>query len=358
MKLLPLYRYLILSAIGVLLLAIAGTGFWIRRQINNQHAHGAGGRAITIEPGASTAAIIAHLHREGILAREFPAQVYLRFFAGKRSLKAGDYEFKSPISPREAIEKVLRGEVVTRYFTIPEGYNQFDIARVLFGITGLKQPAPATPEELLPLFKNTALIADLDPQADSLEGYLFPATYESTASTTREAMVEAMVKRFRKVFTPAMQQQASERGMNIRQAVTMASLVEEEAKVDAERELISSVFHRRLKMGIQLACDPTVVYAALLAGKYRGTIYRSDLDRESPYNTYRHAGMPPGPIASPGRRSLEAAVKPAETDYLYFVVDVTRSDGAHKFSASSADHERAVALLRRQEQERKTQSQK
>jgi UPF0755 protein len=356
MKLPPLYRHLILSAIGVLLIGIAGTGFWIRRQINNQHAHGAAGRVISIEPRSSTAAIIAQLHREGILAREFPAELYLRFFARKRSLKAGDYEFKSPISPREAIEKLLRGEVATRFFTIPEGYNQFEIARVLFGVSGLKQPAPATPEELLPLFKNTALIADLDPHAESLEGYLFPATYEYTASTTREAMVEAMVKHFRRVFTPTMRQQASEMGMDVRQAVTMASLIEEEAKVDAERELISSVFHRRLKLGVQLACDPTLIYAALLAGKYRGTIYRSDLDRDSPYNTYRHAGLPPGPIASPGRRSLEAAVKPAETDYLYFVVDATRSDGAHKFSASSADHERAVALLRRQEQERKTQS--
>lgn len=357
MKLLPLYRYLILSAVGVLLLAIAGTGIWIRSQINNQHAHGAGGRPIKIEPGSSTAAIIGQLHREGILASEFPAQVYLRFYAGKRSLKAGDYEFKSPISPREAIERLLRGEVATRSFTIPEGYNQFDIARVLFGLPGLKQPAPATTEELLPLFKNTALIADLDPQADSLEGYLFPATYEYTASTTREAMVEGMVKQFRKVLTPAMRQQASELGMNIRQAVTMASLIEEEGKIDAERELISSVFHRRLKMGIKLDCDSTVIYAALLAGKNRGrTIYRSDLGRDLPYNTYLHAGLPPGPIASPGRRSLEAAVKPAETDYLFFVVDATRNDGAHTFTATLAEHARAVALLRRQEQERKTQS--
>jgi UPF0755 protein len=144
--------------------------------------------------------------------------------------------------------------------------------------------------------------------------------------------------------------------MKTRQAVTLASLIEKEAKVDGERELISQVFHKRLKLGTQLACDPTVIYAALLAGKYRGRIYQSDLDRDSPYNTYKRAGLPPGPIASPGKRSLEAALNPAETDYLYFVVDATKNDGSHKFSAKSADHESAVKLLR--EHERAQQSQR
>ncbi|MEO6725499.1 MAG: endolytic transglycosylase MltG, partial [Blastocatellia bacterium] len=125
--------------------------------------------------------------------------------------------------------------------------------------------------------------------------------------------------------------------------------IEKEAKVDSEREVISSVFHRRLKMNVALACDPTVIYAALAEGKYRGKIYQSDLDRDSPYNTYRRAGLPPGPIASPGRRSIQAALNPAETNYLYFVVDATKSDGSHKFSASSAEHENAVRLLRQSE---------
>jgi UPF0755 protein len=131
--------------------------------------------------------------------------------------------------------------------------------------------------------------------------------------------------------------------------VTLASLIEEEAKVDSERELISSVFHRRLKVGMVLACDPTVIYAALIEGKYRGKIYQSDLDRNSPYNTYRRVGLTPGPIASPGKRSLDAALNPADTDYLYFVVDAAAQNGAHKFSASSADHDRAVAALREAE---------
>ncbi|MDQ3013357.1 MAG: endolytic transglycosylase MltG, partial [Acidobacteriota bacterium] len=202
-----------------------------------------------------------------------------------------------------------------------------------------------------------SLISDLDPQATTLEGYLFPDTYDYTANTTREQLIEAMVKRFRKVYTADMQNRAAQLGQSgqsdwtTRQVITLASLIEKEAKVDSERELISSVFHRRLKMKVALACDPTVIYAALVEGKYRGKIYQSDLDRDSPYNTYRRAGLPPGPIASPGRRSIQAALNPAETNYLYFVVDATKSDGSHKFSATSAEHGQAVQALRKQERE-------
>src|SRR5205085_8859458 len=158
-----------------------------------------------------------------------------------------------------------------------------------------------------------------------------------------------MVKRFRKVYTAELQNRAAQIGMTTRQVITLASLIEKEAKVDSERELISSVFHRRLKANDTLACDPTVIYAALVEGKYRGKIYQSDLDRNSPYNTYRHAGLPPGPIASPGRRSIQAALNPAETNYNYFVVDADKNDGSHHFSASSAEHENAVRLLRQAE---------
>lgn len=139
--------------------------------------------------------------------------------------------------------------------------------------------------------------------------------------------------------------------MSLREVVILASLIEKEAKIDSERELISSVFHRRLRKRMPLACDPTVVYALLLEGRYRGKIFQSDLDRDSPYNTYRRVGLPPGPIASPGSRSLQAALYPAETDFLYFVVDANRNDGSHHFSASSAEHERAVATLRKFERE-------
>ncbi len=343
-------------AVPLFLTAIAAFGgwLWLKGQVNTPYEHNAAKKTITIEPGANTGTIISRLYNEGILEHEWPTRLWMRLFASSKRFKAGDYEFKSPISPREVITQLTKGSVATRQFTIPEGYNQFDVARVLAGLK-LKEPAPASPESLLPLLKKTALINDLDSQATTLEGYLFPDTYEYTASVRREQLVEAMVKRFREVYTAEMQSRAEEIGVKTRQAVTLASLIEKEARVDSERELISQVFHKRWKMGTQLACDPTVIYAALLAGNYRGKIYQSDLDRDSPYNTYKRAGLPPGPIASPGKRSLQAAVNPANTDYMYFVVDVTKNDGSHKFSAKSADHESAVKLLRQYERDLKAQ---
>ena len=343
--------------LGLLVLIILGAGTlfaaqaWLKSAVKQPHAHNAAKKIITFKPGTGSAEIIATLQREGVLASALPTKLWLRFFARNQKFKAGDYEFASPITPLEVINQLVKGDVATRSFTIPEGYNQWDIARILGSLQGLKQPPLANPDEALKLLQNTSLIADLDPAAKDLEGYLFPDTYEFTTTTTREQLVEAMVKRFRKVYTPEWQERAAALGWNARRTVTFASLIEKEAKVDAERELISSVYHNRLTRGERLACDPTVIYAALLIGKYRGKIYRSDLDRPSPYNTYMFPGLPPGPIASPGKRSLQAALNPTQSDYLYFVVDVTKNDGSHKFSVSSADHDRAVQLLRQQERE-------
>ncbi|MBO0722171.1 MAG: endolytic transglycosylase MltG [Blastocatellia bacterium] len=322
--------------------------FWLNQEMDRPHEHGAANKTITIEPGTGTIVIIDRLYDEGILASPWPTRLWLRIFARNQKFKAGDYEFKSPISPRQVIDILVRSAIATHEYTIPEGYNQFDIARVLSGLPSMKQ-RETTPEKVMSLFKKTSLIADIDPEAKTLEGYLFPDTYEYTSNTTREQQVEAMVKRFRKVYTPEMQKRAQELGMTARQVITLASLIEKEAKVDRERELISQVFHKRLEMGSPLACDPTLIYAALLENKYRGKIYKSDLERDSRYNTYKYAGLPPGPIASPGRRSIEAALNPAPTDYLYFVVDVTKNDGSHKFSASSKEHNAAVERLRAQE---------
>jgi UPF0755 protein len=348
-------RLLKRTVIAVILLSVtaaAVAAFWVRREMRRAHAHQAAEKIITVEANASTRAVVARLSREGVLAREWPTLLWLKTAARDAKFKTGDYEFQSPVTPLEVIRKLTRGDVATRSITFPEGWNQFDIAAKLAqALPGMKQPPPSGPQEVLELFKNTELIADLDPQARTLEGYLFPDTYEYTSGTTRAQLVELMVKRFRRVYGDEMRRRAGEMGMTTRQVVTLASLVEKEAKVDKERELISQVYHKRLKLGERMACDPTVIYAALIEGKYRGKIYRSDLDRDSPYNTYKYAGLPPGPIASPGKRSLEATLRPADTDYLYFVVDVTRNDGSHKFSTASADHERAVAALREWERQ-------
>jgi UPF0755 protein len=343
----------------VALLILAGVALyggyrWLTNAMDRPHTHEAARKSIVIEPGSSSGEILAKLSREGVIESEYPIKIWLRVFGENKRFKAGEYEFKSPITPRQVVNLLAQGSVSTRQFTIPEGYNHFDVASVLSGLEGLKEPIKS-PGEVVAMMRNVALIQDLDPKAKDLEGYLFPDTYEYAASTTREKLIEVMVKRFRKVFTPELQERARQMNMTPRQVVALASLVEKEAKVDTEREMISQVFHKRLKMGAPLACDPTVIYAALIEGKYKGKIYRSDLDRDSPYNTYKHAGLPPGPIASPGKRSLQAALYPSDTDYLFFVVDATRNDGSHKFSASSSDHDRAVQLLRQQERELKAQ---
>lgn len=339
----------VLFSLLFFLLLVFGATYWVRDQVTRPVAHTAHDRTITIAPGAARQQILRQLRREGVLTTDWPLQLWLTLFGRQMVLKAGDYRFPSPISALEVLERMERGQVVTRSLTIPEGYNRYDIARLLAGLEGIAEPVVAQPSTLLPLFDRVSLIADLDPAAENLEGYLFPDTYEYSAATTRVQLVEAMVRRFRQVFTDQMRQQAGEMALSTRQVVTLASLVEKEAQLDRERELISAVFHRRLREGIPLGCDPTVIYAALLADRYRGKIYRSDLDRQSPYNTYLVRGLPPGPIASPGRRSLEATLSPAPVDYLYFVVDATRKDGSHVFSTTSANHEAAVRRLREAE---------
>lgn len=337
------------AIIMIALLLFAGWCYWAWRDLTRPRTHGSAEQLLTIAPGTTTNSVISSLQLEGIIAHELPARLWVIGFARGRTPKAGDYQFKSPISAIGALEKVLRGEVATRHFTIPEGYNQFDIGRTLAALTGVKpdkENSSDTVASSLLLMKDVSSIKEIDPSASSLEGYLFPDTYDYTSSITRRQLVDAMVRRFRQIWNADRQRRAKELGMNARQVITLASLIEKEAKVDSERELISSVFHRRLKIGMPLACDPTVIYAALLEGKYRGKIYQSDLDRNSAYNTYKRVGLPPGPIASPGKRSIDAALNPAKTDYLYFVVDASATNGAHKFSASSVEHDRAVSALR------------
>jgi len=331
----------------VLVLAAAGAGFWfwLNQAVREPHIHGNTAEIISIEPHEGTTDIAAQLRRQGVLAQEWPLLCWMKLVNRGQSLKAGDYQFQSPITPLQVLDKLIKGEVVSFRFTIPEGYNRFEIADILASLPGLKEAA-ADDQTVLNLLSNSQLIADLAPDATTLEGFLFPDTYEYTPRTTRNQLVGEMVDRFRKIYSAKMRQQAKSLGMTTKQVVTFASLIEKEAKVDSERELISSVYHRRLKKGMLLACDPTVVYAAILERRYRGTIYQSDLDRNSPYNTYKFVGLPPGPIASPGRRSLQAALAPADTDYLYFVVDVSHNNGSHRFSANPADHDRAVAALR------------
>jgi UPF0755 protein len=291
---------------------------------------------VDIAPGTGTKAIAAQLEKAGVLRSRYAFDLLRAVKGGK--LMAGEYRFNRPATASEVYARLVRGDVYTIAVTIPEGYNIFEIAQAM-------QSAGLGPREafLAAERSQTGLIADLSPQATSLEGYLFPDTYRFSRHATPEQMAGAMVRRFRQVaaelgLTP------DGRGDEIARTVTLASLVEKEVSQDGERPLVASVFENRLARNMPLDTDPSVIYAAQLEGRYRGAIYASDLQSPSPYNTYRHAGLPPGPIANPGVAALKAALAPARTDYLYFVAD---AEGHSRFSTTLQEHAEQVQSYRR-----------
>lgn len=329
----------------LLIAAFAGGGLWLRSTVNEPVEHESADRIISIEPGTGTQTIVARLGEAGIVRHPTALKIYLKLTGRATALKAGDYKFASPISPLQAIDKIMRGEVYLERVTIPEGYNRFEIAETLATKTG-----KATPEEFLRIINDQSPIEKIAPEARNLEGYLFPDTYNYSPKTTPEELIRAMVNRFDEVFTPEWATRASQLGLTINQVVTLASIIEKEAKVPDERPHMASVFFNRLKIGMPLGSDPTFIYAALLANDYDGNPNQPrHRARLSPYNTYLVSGLPPGPIASPGRASLEAVLYPDNTDDLYFVVSGT--GGRHKFSRTAAEHDIAVQEYRRQQRE-------
>ena len=289
---------------------------------------------VLLRPGWSTRHIAQTLQRQGVI-RSSAAFLILQYAEGARTLKAGEYKFEEPASASDVWRRLVRGDVYARTVVVPEGYNIYDIA------AAVEQAGLGSADEFIAMAKgDTALVRELDPDAKTLEGYLFPDTYQFTRIDSMHDIAAAMVRRFR--------QEAQKIGLlgnpNMHGIVTMASIVEKETAVAEERPLVASVYYNRLERNMQLAADPTVIYAALLAGRYRGTIYQSDLQFDSPYNTYKYPGLPPGPIANPGVASLEAALHPAQSDFLYFVSD---NNGHHRFARSPAEHARNVASYRR-----------
>lgn len=346
----PRRRRSCLGCFLLLLLFVAGASaagaWWVKTKFYTPVEHDEN-KTLVVQPGTGTQAIIAKLSQLGIVKNPRALALYLRLTGRSGQLKAGVYKFDSPISPMEAIGKIERGEVTYERVTIPEGYNRFDIAKTLAKVTG-----KATEEEFLRLMNNPGSIAKIAPQARNLEGYLFADTYNYDANTSPEELVQAMVNRFKEVFTPEWTARAGQLGMTVHQVVTYASIVEEEARVEEDRPKISSVIKNRLKVKMPLACDPTFIYAAILAGDYDGNPNQPrHRQRPSPYNTYIFSGLPPGPIASPSRASLEATLYPADTSYLYFVANGI--DGRHIFSSTAAQHEAAVAEYRRNVREQR-----
>ena len=289
---------------------------------------------LEIPAGTGSAQIAAQLKSHGLIRSRLVFEA-MRLVKGG-TLKAGEYRFDHPARMSEIYERLERGDVYTRALTIPEGANIFDIAqRVEVAQLGTKEAFLAAAE------RNVALIADLDPNAQSVEGYLFPDTYHFQRLATPDQMIAVMVKRFRLA--------AESIGLtqNFHDIVTMASLVERETPIGSERPMVASVFSNRIAKGMPLMTDPSVIYADLLEGRYRGAIYHSDLDTDSPYNTYKHLGLPPGPVSNPGIASLKAAMAPAQTQYLYFVAASTDPSGHSRFATTLEEHQQNVQAYRR-----------
>ncbi len=287
---------------------------------------------VLLKPGWSTKHIASELQANGVI-RSARALLIYHYVMKPRTIKAGEYKFEDAASALAVHDRLVRGDIYVHTVTVPEGFNMFEIG------AAIEAAGLGNQQDFVDAAKRQAsLIKDLDPDATSLEGYLFPDTYGFTRTQTMQDIVATMVRRFR--------QEARAIGLtsNVHHVVTLAAIVEKETAAPEERPLVASVYLNRLEKRMALDADPSVIYAALLAGRYQGTIYQSDLKFDSPYNTYKYPGLPPGPIANPGRASLEAAMHPAQSNYLFFVSD---NNGRHRFARTIDEHVHNVALYRR-----------
>lgn len=331
----PLKKFFIVLIILFIVLAVLiGIDFY--QKVFTPYA-GYDGKAFTIniKPGSTVSAIGRQLYRSHIISNYYYFRIYYRLFFNNMSFKTGEYQFDRPMTMKEVIEKLHEGLVKLHKITIKEGLIIREIAQQLANHRHLNFDI----REFIRLARSPQLIRSLDPEAPDLEGYLFPDTYMVRKGITAEEMVQYMVNRFKDTFSNSMKWRAQELNLSIREVVTLASLIEKETSSREERFLISSVFHNRLRQGMGMDCDPTIIYALKRDNKYNGKLGWKDLKYDSPYNTRLYRGLPPGPICSPGFDSLEAALYPENTKYLYFVAKDSRS---HYFSETLAEHNRAV----------------
>ena len=324
-------------ALALVVLALGGLLAWRHETTAVKLAAGAKPLRLLVPPGASVEAIGQDLQAMGLTLHPAVFRVLARFRGVSSQLKAGEYALAGPLSLEQILDQLVRGDVVRRALTVPEGRTVAEIAEIV-GARGLDAAA------FLAAARDASGIRDLDPGAGDLEGYLFPDTYEiPPVADAPRVLVRRMAQRFRAIVAPQLGRIAAS-GMSVRQVVTVASIVELETGQAVERARIAAVFLNRLRKGMLLQTDPTVIYAMKQAGRWNGNIRRDDLQLDSPYNTYRHAGLPPGPIGCPGRASILAVIDPAETKDLYFV---SRNDGTHQFSETLVEHNRAVNRYQR-----------
>lgn len=296
---------------------------------------------IRIERGSGSASIAGTLQKAGVIRYDW--QLWMaRLLNPSAKLQAGEYRFAEPASVLAVFDRLRRGDTYFFEFTVPEGSNRFDIAKLIDNHSDLRQDSRGSISagDFLKASGDAAAIRDLAPDAPSLEGFLFPSTYRLSHSTTAADLCHLMTTEFRRQWKKL----DAAHSADALKVVTIASLVEKETGVADERKIVAGVFANRVEKGMRLDCDPTTIYAALLDNRYTGVIHKSDLLNQSPYNTYQNPGLPPGPIANPGAASLAAALHPANTEYLFFVA---KADGpGHVFSATRAAHEKAVMAYR------------
>jgi peptidoglycan lytic transglycosylase G len=326
----------------VLLVPVAMLGWsWLQLQ-RPYKGYPEAERIVQVAPGMAAGQILERLQQEGILIDAKLARSYLIYFMDDPAIQAGEYRFRGPLTTPQVLRMLAEGRVLTHSITLVEGLTLEET------VDQLARAGYGRREALLDLMRSPELVADLDPEAPDLEGYLFPETYSFARDVDERTIVQTLVKtfrtRFEKEVRPRLDRNLSRGGQTVRQLLTLASIVEKEARVATERPLIAAVYQNRIDRGIGLAADPTVIYALKRVGRWNGNIRRDDLRMDSPYNTYRYAGLPPGPICSPGLASLIAASEPADVPYLYFV---SRNNGTHVFSETLTEHNRNVEQWQR-----------
>jgi len=326
-------KRLLLFVILLLVVCAAGAA-WVYMGVNRPYkGYAETEQFVEVPQGVGTAAIGRRLVDAGVVRDVNTFRLALWMTGQGRHLQAGEYRFDRPMSAQQVAEKIGRGEVYVHPITFREGLTIKQMAE-LYESKGF-----GAAKDFIEAAKNAALVESIDPAAKDLEGYLFPDTYALPRRATADQLVARMVASFLKALTPDLIEKAAANGQSVRQLVTLASIVEKETGKAEERPMVAAVYANRLKIGMGLQCDPTVIYALERAGRFNGNLTREDLQFDSAYNTYRYAGLPPGPIAAPGRASLEAAANPAPVPYLYFV---SRNDGSHAFASTLEEHNRNV----------------
>jgi UPF0755 protein len=322
----------------VSVLALGGVLYWLYSSVNTAVQHDKANKYIEIPKGSTPNQIISKLAAEGIIKSETATQIYLRTFGNSEKMQAGEYQFPSPISPLQVLKELEKGEERTTKLTIPEGFTRFDIAKRI--VEKFPQNPPVDDKAILTLMDDTSLIKDIAPSAKNLEGYMYPSTYSFPRDAEAAEIIKTTVEQFKKIWKPEWSERAKTLGRTPQEIVTIASLIETESKYEEERPIVASVIYNRLSKSIPLGIDQTAVYIAKMQNRWDGTIHKSDLESDSPYNTRKYGGIPPGPISSVSESAIKAALFPAKTDYIFYVLNVEKNDSSHNFYASAADFER------------------